>query len=499
MFPEVDMLRKLAERASLSELSDLILFFASDAAVDVVWPGDDDPLGFASVTYLTRFKQRLIDAGKFDEDEVTSIMRHARAYAGGIASGDVRRRTDDLLEASELWQHNAIVDLEPIAAAETSMWIQVIPAAGSSFVHPRTGRVDFTHDMADEMVRNFKSGVYQEHIPIDAEHATKLSGALGYYRDLRKRDDGSIMARVELTDRGKALRSQGGFRYFSPEFFRKWTDPADSSKTYKNVLTGGAFTTRPLFKDKHLAPLVASEQYTVWKAGGSQMDKRWKQNEDGSLALDGDGNPVLTDEAKAAAEETAKTAAATVGSEAVTKFRGDHKLGEDGKPVEDDKGKDDLDKPKSFAEAYPQEAERVTAIEDENKRLKEESQRRRFTDVVRGQDGEGDGHPPFAGETEKHVTMLLSLSEKYGETSDEFGWYVKQNREHAEHTKALFTEIGSSGSVEPSNTEEDVVKKAEKLMKDDSGLTLGEAVSKVLEADPEVYAESLTVLPEDQQ
>lgn len=501
MFPDLAKLQSFGEAVELDELKQLIEFFAA-APQDAVWPAEDAPLGFAGVTYLERFRKQLVDSGRFEDDEIALIMRHARGYAGGMASADARRarnEPDDVAANEQFMQLPALgrfnIDLQPVQAGELTPWMQITPRAGSSFSHPKYGTVAFNRAMADEMVRNFRSGIYQDHIPVDAEHDTKLSGALGYFRELRVRTDGAVEARLELTNRGEALRAADAFRYFSPEFFRSWTDPA-TERTYNNVLIGGAFTTRPFFKDQHLAPLAASESYTTWQMGGTPVD-RWQKDDKGALILDKDGNPQLTEEARkadeAAATKASEEAARAAGEAAVTAFRDEHKLDEQGKPVEAKGESEDDDKTKSFSEQYPDEAKRFQEIEAENARLRTAEQSRRFTDIVRGTGGSEDGARPFTGETERHVTHMVALAEKFGEDSDEFGHYVAREREHAEQlAKAgLFNERGSSGKGKAQSAEERAEAAVAELMKEDPDLSYGDAMDQVLSRNPELYGESL--------
>ena len=467
------------------------------ASMDII--DEDEPLPFASEAYLTRFRQRLLDAGKFEPDEVTTIMKHARAYAGGTASGNARRQQatpPDALSANENFlQMPVLFDVASMRYAEgaaSTDWMQITPRAGATFHHPKYGDVTFTRQFASNMVDNFKNNRYQEHIPIDAEHATKLSGALGYYRDLRVRSDGAVEARIELTERGKALREQGGFKYFSPEFFRSWTDPA-TGRTYSDMLVGGAFTSRPFFKDPYLAPLAASESGYNVITGGSQQMERFKKNEDGSLALDGEGNPQLTDEAKAAdakALDDLKAEALTAAEQtAVEKFRKDHNLDVDGKPIAAS------EQEQSFAEQFPEQARQMSELAAANKTLIDGARRQKFSDIVTGRGGAADGAKPFIGKIEDHVSHLMSLSETFGEDSAQVTFYVNNQREHADqmHKAGLFSETGSnqSGAGNGKDATTKIREGAEALMAKDSTLTMGEATDKFIAANPDIYAESL--------
>src|SRR3990172_6867137 len=142
-----------------------------------------------------------------------------------------------------------------LLAAEPPETINVFPEPGT-YKHPVWGDIEVTKEGNKQFVENFNAQVYQEHVPIDAEHETKLSGAVGYIKKLNMNDDGSIEAEVEWTDRGQKLIEEDSYRYISPEWYEQWKDPATGDE-FENVLIGAALTTRPFFKG--LRSLVASE------------------------------------------------------------------------------------------------------------------------------------------------------------------------------------------------------------------------------------------------
>lgn len=131
-------------------------------------------------------------------------------------------------------------------------WIHYLPAPGS-YRHPAYGELLITPDSNSRIVNNFAARVYGQDLPIDAEHQTKMSGALGYIREMRL-TAGGVEARIEWTERGRGLLRTGQFKYFSPEYYEWWQDPVDS-RVYQNVAIGGAVTTRPFFKERVLKPL----------------------------------------------------------------------------------------------------------------------------------------------------------------------------------------------------------------------------------------------------
>jgi hypothetical protein len=501
MFPNIEQLKALVSSLGdtiPSELSELLAFFESAArdGLKIEEVSEAEPLAFASNTYLQRITERMKELGKFTSEDIALIVRHARAYAGGVASGAARRKTEpevvDALAASEgFMQYAAFTDLAGIKVGVDKLtpWVQITPSAGGKFTHPRYGDITFSHKLADDLIANFRTEVYQRHIPIDAEHETKLSGAHGYYREVRKRTDGAVEARIELTERGQRALESGQFRYFSPELFWEWTDPGTGQK-FNNVLIGGAFTTRPYFKDRYLKEVLAANEYEVWTASEPTTKKgtgmsRFKTMADGSLELDAKGEPILTDEAKEADEKAAQAALAAAEADAVKKFRDEHKLGEDGKPIEETNTGDGS---KSFAEQYPEEWKRLQASEERASRLEAEAQAARFNDIVGGR-GEDSSGMPWVGGKDEHLTMLGSLAKAFGEDSTEFKTYVSQQDARATEAQksGMFSERGSSsrGSASTKSAED----LAAERFKTNPAKAFHEHLAEVLSEKPELYEE----------
>lgn len=154
-------------------------------------------------------------------------------------------------------------------AAEPPESINIFPKPGT-YKHPVWGDVEVTEEGNQEFVDNFANQVYQEHIAIDAEHEPKLSGAVGYMKELSLNEDGSVEATIDWTERGKQLIEQDGYKYISPEWFEHWQDPATEDK-FDNVIVGGALTNSPFFKD--LRSLVASDKH-LYDLGEDDEDDR---------------------------------------------------------------------------------------------------------------------------------------------------------------------------------------------------------------------------------
>jgi hypothetical protein len=135
--------------------------------------------------------------------------------------------------------------------------------------HPLYGKVSITPEIADTYKKNFDDRVYGQDIPLSFEHfgldAAKGNKAAGWVKDVRVGDDG-VYWTVAFTEEAAKEVEDGAWRYFSPEMYDEWLDPA-TSKKHDNVIVGGALTNRPFFKG--MVPLNFSELLT---AEGSVAD-----------------------------------------------------------------------------------------------------------------------------------------------------------------------------------------------------------------------------------
>lgn len=337
--------------------------------------------------------------------------------------------------------------------AEPPDRMPVLPKPGR-YQHPDYGTVEISRERNAGFVANFRNRVYQDHIPIDAEHDLKASGALGYLRGLIQNPDGSVDGVPEWNDRGRSLIAGDRFKYVSPEWYDRWTDPA-TGDSHRDVLIGAALTTRPFFKDKALRPLVASERgievgenpaLAASPAGGGDR----KEARMGDIMA-----PVgMTEEqSRQFADMQAKFAEmqATVAAERTAR--------------------------ESAEATAKQAAERVTALERDGRR-------KRFTDLVTGHGDAGDGARWF-GDIAANVTRLEKLADAWGEDSEDFRAHVTQQQAAAEALARsdLFREIGSGASA-AGTTEEEVRSKAGELVKRGEFKEIGAAISAVMRADP---------------
>jgi hypothetical protein len=367
-------------------------------------------------------------------------------------------------------------------------WVPFLPKPGK-YQHPKYGEVVVTPGQNRELVESVKTNVYQESIPIDAEHETKLSGAVGWLSDMRMNEDGSADAFIGWTIRGQQLLSGGQFKFISPEWFSDWRDPG-TGVVHRNVVAGGAITTRPFFKERMMRALVASETGT--EVINSYEEDTMPDPKDTKTAAEGD---AAAQAGSAAAAVAAAAAAAT-------------------KTFTEDEVKTQVDAAVAAAKAESAAgsatfAERMTAAEalaTEEKKAREvleaklaerdkKDRHQRFTDLAAGVGGANDGGR-WMGDSEKHISILEKMADQFGEDDATVTTYIEQQNAIAAQFKetanaSLFREYGSSASAAGSDTDAKIDAMTKKLMSENKDLTFSQAFTEVMET-PEakrLYAE----------
>jgi hypothetical protein len=131
--------------------------------------------------------------------------------------------------------------------------IHVIPVG--EWDHDLYGKILITNQDIREFAQNFNAGV-RKGVFITAGHeGFEELPAVGWITEVEVRDTG-LWGTVEWNEGGKELLSDKAFKFFSPEFYRDYEDP-QTHQLYRNVLTGGALTKSPYFKE--LEAIVFSE------------------------------------------------------------------------------------------------------------------------------------------------------------------------------------------------------------------------------------------------
>lgn len=345
--------------------------------------------------------------------------------------------SDNGLFVAENGGHYRLFNDLPNITGQGEEWITYLPAPGV-WKHPTYGVIRITPERNARFADHFNKGIYQKTIPIDAEHQTKLSGALAAIKQMKIAPNGAVLALVEWNGRGAAMIADKRFRHFSPEFYDKWEDPV-TNVVYQDVPIGGALTTRPFFKEGSLPPVIASE-------GGfltCSEDLEQFQKETTTMS-DENANQFAELSAKFAESEAKRVASET--------------------------------EAKQLAEQAKTMAEKIAKMEGE-------AQERRFTETI---NGAGAG-PKWFGETTAHLSIMAAL----GEGSELYEAYCKQQRAFAEQMKTsnLFSEVGTSaGGVV--TAEAKLNAEAQKIFNESAGkLTYHEAYTQALERNPALYAQ----------
>ena len=193
-----------------------------------------------------------IDGG--NEAQATRIAWGAVKNFGWKKGEDGKwvRANEDGIDAIVMSLEGANMNVFPLLAEislkEDEATVQIFPEVGS-YKHPKYGEIKVTDEFLNRIKANFDKKVYQQDLPVtvDLEHETKLSGANAWIKGLEHKGKDGMWATLGFTDRGKQLVKEDRYRYFSPEFYDKWVDPA-SNKEYHDLLIGGALTNRPFFK-----------------------------------------------------------------------------------------------------------------------------------------------------------------------------------------------------------------------------------------------------------
>lgn len=228
--------------------------------------------------FLARFRELLTAKaadGDLTEEDLAAAMRQARSHVGGLARGEKYRAEREA--ATQASEEVNVLNNWPLLAGPLDLSedgktgrVQIFPRVGT-YQHPRYGELRVTPEFLAEVKKNFEGKVYQQELPltIDLEHQSSLSGAAGWIQNIEVDGQKGAWATVEFNDRGKSLVSADAYRYFSPEYYDKWQDPA-SGKEYSNVLVGGALTNRPFFKGMEPVVVAAEGLYAFTELAASE-------------------------------------------------------------------------------------------------------------------------------------------------------------------------------------------------------------------------------------
>lgn len=134
---------------------------------------------------------------------------------------------------------------EDTAAGSIPTSIHLIPIG--TWDHDLYGPIIITSSAIQQFVRNFDAKIRKGVFVTAGHEGFSELPAQGWITRVYARDDG-LWGDVEWNELGKATLEDKQFKFFSPEFYPEYADP-ETHEVYQNVLTGGALTKSPYFKE----------------------------------------------------------------------------------------------------------------------------------------------------------------------------------------------------------------------------------------------------------
>lgn len=390
------------------------------------------------------------------------------------------------------------------AAAEGTLpdWIPLLPTPGT-YSHPAYGEIEITVERNRQFADNVNAQVYQDRLPVDAEHQLSLSGAYAWMDSARLNADGSVDGHVDKwLDTGRQFVESGAFRYTSAEWRNEWRHPA-TRVVHENVLIGAALTTRPFFKNTGGGPglraLVASDR------GLGVEDDRIGAGESVSLFF-GAFAPIATESEEESMRHNARYHEPDKGGGAGGAASSDVVTVQQFTEL-----KTALDAAtRQLSESATKMAEQagtigtlqtaVTTLSEQNATLSKtitdqasDAQTKRFTDLVMGAPGTASEGLRWLGPVDGHVAILKTLAAGEGGTDNPlFKQYVETQKASAEAMRlsGAFTAAGIANATGRGATgaQGNLAQKAAELRVADPKMTEAMAMSEAARRYPDLYA-----------
>ena len=464
-------------------------------------PGDPNPVDEIP-SIPVRFEKVTLVAGS---RRVTVPMAPPPGEVSGIMPMDYSEKTGGKIIPLSTPDPGA-QEVRPLLFSFDQEWISFLPKPGKYF-HTMYGNLDLTEQKYEALLKNFQDRVYKQDLPIVIEHDSRAAGAVGWIKDMRLGEDGSIEVKPEWNERGQQLIEGDRFRYVSAEFVNRWQDPV-SGEWYNDVAVGLAICTRPHFKTDVLKPLAASEEEAL-----KELIRFSEESDDPTPPADEESadppvEPVPSEEPESPTtpeeEETDmgdKTpATSTTPAPEVTPDPTDAVSFTD-RPVGsvvDPSGIIDLaalteERARNrqvFADLSTRvdlAERRATDAEAKASRLEKERRTEKFTAEVLGR-SEGNGLR-WLGEVERHVEHLVSLAEKFGDDSPQVQYVIEEQRSKrkAVEQSGLFRDVAITVVSDTADTLSEVQVLASQYRAADPKLTEEAAVAKVFSENPKLY------------
>lgn len=169
-------------------------------------------------------------------------------------STTIVQRKDKSFKATLPFEFDEDGDASEDSAVAIPSTIHLIPIG--QWEHDAYGPIIINASDIREYQQNFNAGI-RKGVFITAGHEGMSElPAVGWVKSVEGRDNG-LWGEVEWNELGKEALSDKQFKFFSPEMYRDYEDP-ESHQFFRNVLTGGALTKSPYFKE--LESIVFSDK-----------------------------------------------------------------------------------------------------------------------------------------------------------------------------------------------------------------------------------------------
>ncbi len=295
----------------------------------------------------------------------------------------------------------------------------------------------------------------------------------------------------------------GAFSYFSPHS-GDWWNP-ENERTYQNVLLSGAITNFPFlkgmqpisfneFKEGQVAEdAVAVKDFTALQESVTALANQFASDFKRGMKKKLKAGKMSEDEKKDLIDEIKASTLSDDDKGEMVKLAEEVELEEVSDTDKDKKEKNDDDKGeenKEFTELKASNAATEKKLTEANTKIEKIERRERSVRFMEIIAGAGD-NSAWTGKADKHLSLMESLAESFGEDSDQFKDYVSIQDSHAKQIDdaKLFGEEGSS--QDGSSTESDeLTSGVKKLMEADPKMTLASATIEWIDKNPKAYAKS---------
>jgi phage I-like protein len=341
--------------------------------------------------------------------------------------------------------------------------------------HAHYGTIEITEQDIERFVHNFNNRVRKIDIAVDQEHMPE-KGAVGWFKELQKVVEGGISklkASVEWTSLGVQLLGEGIYKYFSPEFDFNYEDP-ETHDVFQNVLLGGALTNRPYFKS--LAPVMLSENVFI------------KLNEEGGVTMENEelqANPVEEEAAEAPEEVEAEEVEVEAEEELNAESEEAEEVEFEDTAEDVEEGEEEVEEPEEEEEGAIEASEIPSAKEfnDIKSELGVLRKKMKFAEVeekVRGYTFSESNQKGKLLPKSKEVAhrLLMSLDDRRAKLFEEVVNSLPTPN------SMMFDEMGGDG--ESVKASEELGSKVMAIIKENEGMTYGQALKKVSADNPEL-------------